>query len=116
MDLEEFELLDYNEKDSFPLFSKEVFEYCKKRKLLLNDFKNNKSFKNFGNNVVFEKTFEYTQRFSKGGNKEAEKIRKFIEEFIDKKKKNNLELRIYLCKLVDLSPKKVSFFFDLFYL
>jgi DNA-directed RNA polymerase subunit F len=111
MELEEIGNFDYNEKESSPMFLKEVLEICEKRKFYLYHFDEYFPGKIGGQNFIIEKTIEYAKRFSKIEQKDSKKIRNFLEEFIiKKKKKNSLELRIYLCKIIDLLPKSVSFF------
>ncbi|AFP65280.1 RNA polymerase II, subunit F (nucleomorph) [Chroomonas mesostigmatica CCMP1168] len=97
-------------KSIYPLSISEVFYFVQKRKFLIEDFNIIEKEAPEHKNVIFEKTYEYTKRFSQIGKYKPSLIRNILLKFsnnIEILRKGIFKIRINVCKIIDLIPYTV---------
>nr|UXY87893.1 RNA polymerase II subunit F [Cryptomonas curvata] len=102
-----YNLNNFNENEIFPLFTSEIPGLLKRRNITIEDITNKTSSLKEPNNIIYNKTLEYVNIFSKLGKEKVIILRKIITKKISKTPtefNKNLEIQFIVCKIIDLMP------------
>jgi DNA-directed RNA polymerase subunit F len=107
MNKEIYNLNNFNDNEVFPLFTNEIPTLLTKRNSIIKNIYNSTSVLEETENIIFNKTLEYVNLFSKLDKEKVNILRKIITKKINKistKFNKNLEIQFVICKIIDLMP------------
>lgn len=110
MDSENWEIPEIMKDDTSALSLLEVFNIMKKRNKFFDNLKKNHR-KFSSKNSIFEKVYEYVQRFCLNKNQENKHPKLFFREFFLKEELNQedyIKIEIFFTKILDLGLKDLE--------